>query len=49
MFVSWEMKLDNGERKEIVGQWMERVRETVSSLTDVRPEEIVNRNRPWEL
>ena len=39
-----EMKLENGERKEIVGKWMECVRQTVSSITDVRPEEIVSRN-----
>ena len=41
------MKLNNGERQGIVGQWMERIRETVSSPTDMRPVEIV-RNRPWE-
>lgn len=43
------LSLADGQRCEIVGNWLNHVRETVTLLTDERPEEIVKRYRPWEL
>jgi len=32
-----------------VEEWANHVQATLGSLTSVRPEDIVNRHRPWEL
>ena len=43
-----KLNLEEDVRNARVEAWMGHVRTTLSSLTDVRSEDIV-RNRPWEL
>ena len=43
-----QLNLEEDTRNSRVEAWMGHVQTTLSSLTDVRPEDIA-RNRPWEL
>ena len=43
-----QLNLEEDTRNSRVEAWMGHVPTTLSSLTDVRPEDIA-RNRPWEL
>jgi hypothetical protein len=44
-----ERQVPEDERREVLREWVGHVRVTVASLLNVEPEEIVERNRPWEL
>ena len=44
-----QLNLAEDARKAQVEAWMGHVQTTLSTLTDVRPEDIAGRNRPWEL
>jgi len=44
-----ERQVPEEDRRAVVTGWLDHVRGTVSSLLDTCPEEIVQRNRPWEL
>lgn len=38
---------ENHERQETARAWMEEVRNTVPPLVNSRPEEVLERHRPW--
>lgn len=44
-----QLDLEDTVRSERIEGWVNHVQTTLGSLTDVRAEDIVNRNRPWEL
>lgn len=44
-----EEQLHPDERQTVVDEWMDHVRASVEPLTNVMPEDIVKRTRPWEL
>ena len=44
-----ELGLEDSVRSQRIEGWVNHVQSTLGSLTDVRAEDIVYRNRPWEL
>ena len=44
-----ELGLEDSVRSQRIEGWVNHVQSTLGSLTDVRAEDIVHRNRPWEL
>lgn len=44
-----KIDLEDTVRSQRIEGWVNHVQATLGSLTNVRPEDIVNRNRPWEL
>ena len=44
-----ELGLEDSVRSQRIEAWVNHVQSILGSLTDVRAEDIVHRNRPWEL
>ena len=44
-----ERQLSEDNRRIVATGWLDHVRTTFSSLVNIKLEEIVERNRPWEL
>ena len=44
-----EREVPDEGRREVVAAWVNHLRLTVAPLVNLAPEQIVDRNRPWEL